>query len=544
MNQQNSFNLVSENWIPVITLDGESRLISLTEIFERGNNYSDLAVRPHERVSLMRLLLCIAHASLDGPEDIEAWEKVPQRLHKAAKIYLDKWKDSFDLFHPKIPFLQIPDLQKVCKNETEDESDTKQSVSKLDFTLASGNNSTLYDHESNSDLIRIFPPEWIALNLITFQNYFLAGGKTTSMVWGGIEGGNKPPNPGDGPCSPSSMYHCFARGLNIVDTLHLNLVTKNSLELHYSAVSDNWWGCPVWETFPLKRTDKKAILNATETYLGRLVPVSRLIRLFETCDFMIMGEGLSYRSFNSENQFPPETTATIVLHKKDKKQEYSLLAYRPNKSPWREIAAILVKRTAGSAGGPLFLSNVIAEKSIDIHTVAMAREQASAVDFIESVYHLPSQLFEDDGRNSYENETKSAEYIARRLGFSIENYRKSYDGGWDGRVKSSGASKGDLLSKLHSIATTHYWTTVEKSLHLLFKHVESIGTTSDQVESTRKEWHKLLWFAARESYTLVCGQDTPRKMRAFAIGWQTLNQKFQSKEKNEDRNRIKEEVIE
>ena len=39
-----------------------------------------------------------------------------------------------------------------------------------------------------------------------------------------------------------------------------------------------------------------------------------------------------------------------------------------------------------------------------------------------------------------------------------------------------GPSKGELKAKLHGIATTHYWTTVENNLPLLMAHIEAIGT--------------------------------------------------------------------
>jgi CRISPR system Cascade subunit CasA len=120
----------------------------------------------------------------------------------------------------------------------------------------------------------------------------------------------------------------------------------------------------------------------------------------------------------------------------------------------------------------------------------------------------------------YESEVKTAEEVARRLGWAIEEYRKTFDGGWEGRVKSAGPSKGELLSKLHSIATSHYWTTVEKNLSLLMRHIEALGT--DAIIPTRTEWRKMLIAAGRESYELACGQESPRQMRAFANGWQKL----------------------
>jgi CRISPR system Cascade subunit CasA len=82
-----------------------------------------------------------------------------------------------------------------------------------------------------------------------------------------------------------------------------------------------------------------------------------------------------------------------------------------------------------------------------------------------------------------------------------------------------------LKDKLHATATRHYWTAVEKLRPLLMAHVETIGTTAEAVEKTRKtrnEWRKAVHGAAREAYRLACGQDTPRQMRAFALGWSKL----------------------
>ena len=57
-------NLTTDPWIPVSWLDGSHGLASLREAFERGHEIRDLNVRPHERISLIRLLICVAQAAL------------------------------------------------------------------------------------------------------------------------------------------------------------------------------------------------------------------------------------------------------------------------------------------------------------------------------------------------------------------------------------------------------------------------------------------------------------------------------------------------
>jgi len=125
---------------------------------------------------------------------------------------------------------------------------------------------------------------------------------------------------------------------------------------------------------------------------------------------------------------------------------------------------------------------------------------------------------------------KKSESWASRLGWAVEGYRRETDGGWEGRLKGAGPSKGELKAKLHTVATIHYWTTVEKNLPLLMNHIEAIGT--DDALLTRETWRKMLSAAAREAYRIACGQETPRQMRAFAKGWQKLTRTQDKPETN------------
>ena len=70
-------NVAFDDWIPVVTIAGKRQLASLCEVLTNGRDYADLAVRPHERVALMRLFLCVVHAALDGPKDYDDWRQVP-----------------------------------------------------------------------------------------------------------------------------------------------------------------------------------------------------------------------------------------------------------------------------------------------------------------------------------------------------------------------------------------------------------------------------------------------------------------------------------
>ena len=529
-------NVAFDPWIPVVTLKGEPKLASLMEVLTEGNKLADLAVRPHERVALMRLFLCIAHAALDGPKDYDEWCRVPEMLPNEAEKYLMNQKDSFELFNKKKPWIQIGELTDAKKAlmTSEDAVSSWSRVSKLDFAFATGANSTIFDHQGLME-DRDYRIHQVIVSMVAFQ-CFSVGGLMGKIFWNGLLCGelanpkkeSGPIKSSDGPCVPSSMLHAFLRGQNMEKTIHINIPTYEDVRFCYNSQDI---GKPVWEWMPSSLSDSKSILNATTTYVGRLVPLTRFIRLHSSGSKMLLGNGLTYPFFS--NGFPPEPSATVMVNN----EKRVLLAYRPSKAIWRELSAILTKRKSDNIGGPLSLRAMQDSNGCDLTVVALSRDKATIVDTIESIYHIPKQLASTEGNIAYESEVKQAEFLGNRLGWAIEMYRKEIDGGWEGKLKSAGPKSGKLKNMLHSLATNHYWTMVEKNLSLLFSHIESIG--AEEAILTRKKWRNMLFYAACEAYRIACGQETPRQIKAFSVGWSKLIKK--SKESNPETTDIKEE---
>ena len=504
-------NVAFDPWVPVVTTSGKPDLASLCDVLAKGEQFVDLAVRPHERVALMRLFLCVAHATLNGPKDYDEWCEAPGRLPEAVQKYLAHWKDSFDLFHKEKPWLQVAGLSKAAKGKTPQTAiEDWTPVSKLNFSFATGNNTTLFDHRGMSEHRSTTLNETL-LSMLTFQ-CFSPGGLIAQVYWNGKQSGKSSK---DGPCVPASMIHALLRGKNLLGTIHLNLPTYEDILFSYG---ERDFGKPVWEMMPISMADSVRVENATATYVGRLVPMTRLIRLHPSGERMLLGDGLVYPPFT--DGFPPEPTATVVIRQKAKKEERAILSYRPAKALWRELAAVVVKRKAEGPGGPLSLRAIQDGKGCDLIVAALARDRATIVDTVESVFHIPSRLHSTEGTATYDAEVKTAEAMASRLGGVVEVYREEVDYGWKGRLKGAGPGKWTLKTKLHSLATNHYWTTVEINLPLLINHIEAIGT--DAAIPTREAWRKMLFSSACEAYRISCGQETPRHMRAFAKGWQKL----------------------
>lgn len=531
-------NVAFDPWIPVVDTTGKRELASLHDVLVQGEKFADLAVRPHERVSLMRLFLCVAHAALNGPKNYDEWCEVPKRLPAAVKKYLTYWKDAFELFHKKKPWLQVAELTSNLES-TASQNDCADwtPVSKLNFSFATGSNSTLFDHEGMMPQARDIPLHEVVVSMLAFQ-CFSVGGLIGQVFWDGARCGklanpkkeNGPVKSSDAPCVPASMMHAFLRGANIKETIHLNMPTHDDIRLSYG---EREIGRPVWEMMPTSQKNSDHINNATTTYVGRLVPLTRLIRMHTSGGHMLLGNGLTYPFFS--DGFPQEPTATVII----RKDERELLSYRPSKALWRELAAVVVKRKVGGSGGPMSLNAVQEGKECDLIVAALARDKATIVDSVESVFHIPARLRTDEGAATYDAEVKIAEALARRLGWAVEDYRGEIDGGWEGRIKGAGPSAWKLKEKLHALASIHYWTTVEKNLILLMRHVEAVNT--DEADPTREAWRKMVFSSACEAYRVACGQETSRQMRAFVKGWQKLTT---TREENEpDTNEPKEESL-
>jgi CRISPR system Cascade subunit CasA len=472
-------NLTTDAWIPALRPDGTCSLFSLQELFAEAHALRDLAVKPHERIALMRLLLCITQAALDGPDNEETWHQCRQKIQPSVKPYLDKWRASFELFGEGQRFLQVANLQ------AGKDSDEGNLVTKLDLCLATGNNATVFDNAAGEN--RIITSARTALNLLTFQ-CFSPSGRIGVARWDGRD------TPGEGssnhaPCSGSSMLHGYILGPSLLETLARNLLTK---ELISSTVAKGW-GSPFWERPVRNLEDKIAIENATLTYLGRLVPYSRAVRLNETGATIILGNGLDYPTYPAYR----ESTATVISSK-DKLQ---LLGASIDLAFWRQLQAVTVKRQSDSdsTSGPLALTLNQFNKDCVLWIGALVTDKAKILDSLEATYTVPPALFETFGRTAYEAGVGYADHTDTALFNAIRKYATALN------IKNPG----------YNSARQHFWTRIEQSLNELFSVTRKL-TPPDQLATS--PWGQAIRAAAIESYERSCPRRTPRQIQAYSLG--------------------------
>lgn len=155
-----TFNLISDPWILVRWIDGRSTSVGLHELFTSASQIADLAVPPHERISILRLLICITQSTLGAPETRDDWAGWGGDLESATATSLTKWKAHFNLMGDGERFLQSP---------IKDDKDYP--AAQIVFHFATGNTPTLLDHEGDED--RKLSPAFLARALLVYQNHFV-----------------------------------------------------------------------------------------------------------------------------------------------------------------------------------------------------------------------------------------------------------------------------------------------------------------------------------------------------------------------------------
>lgn len=501
-------NLSTDAWIPIVWNEGKSRIVSLREAFERGHEIQDLAVRPHERIALMRLLICIAQAALDGPADYDDWKGCRSRIGSSAVDYLQRWRHAFELFGNGQRFLQVANLNKAATKSTGDDDGEGNSTSKLDLALATGNNTTLFDNAGGSE--RTFTSGKLALMLTTFQ-CFSPGGRIGLALWNGQETDGKGSSD-HAPCLAGGMLHALLRGDNLLATLHKNLLAKRQAEQLFGQHS---WGRPVWELMPKGLADAEAVRNANHTYLGRLVPLTRAIWLAGDCRSLILANGLEYGSYAEDGWREP--SATIVTQTVKGQPRRVVLSASIDKAAWRELHVLTVKGVSQNTnGGPAVLQNVSDEEAFDLWVGALVANKAKPVDTIESVFHVPATMLTETSQTVYEKGVRLAETTEFRVKRAVSAYHKELG---DNLHRPEMKNR---RQQVRSNAAAQFWTDIERAVPRLMDVAaapESLGLKS---EWRKTAWGQSVWRAARAAYEGACPHETSRQIRAYALGLKTL----------------------
>lgn len=237
------FDLIDEPWIPVVQNGGTVREVGLREALVSAHDF--LGVRdpwPTVELGVYRLLIAVALDLLFGQQDappdryrlidtIEAGTFDPTEVAG----YFDRYRDLFDLFSPRRPFLQTPGL---------DELETKP-VALLVHAIPSGTNANHFHHRLERDFA--VSPAVAARLLTTLAPFTTEGGRGYSPSVNGA-----PP------------WYVLIKGDTLFETICLNLL-----------VPEKHPGIPAWRNDASPSGEKRT----TTTYAEALTWRPRRVRL-------------------------------------------------------------------------------------------------------------------------------------------------------------------------------------------------------------------------------------------------------------------------
>jgi len=481
------FNLITHPWIPVRWLDGHHSSVGLDELFRRAADIADLDAVPHERISLIRLLVCITQAALGAPADYSRWEEFGGDLEQAVPVYLARPEifPHFNLFGDGPRFLQPSRL----------EGSEPEFVSWIFFRLATGNNATQFDHHGGTE--RSIPPADIARALVTWQNFAPPMGQHT----------------GDGVCSKTNSLHCILTSDSLRGTILLNCLDKETIE-------NSWpdgFGRPVWEVI----LNNDPLEGTVTTYLGRLVPLHRRVWLIDCVRLRKDRQGTKFPSFKDSQIREPSVALRIT------EKGISLKGNWGDRSIWRDLEALGMDRQHSTDGQTQLCPLVVQSHLLEIEQFAslpvwvgalIFENTASLVTTVESTFELPKTFFTEVGLSVYSRGVEWAETQSFGVKLATEDYERALRG------KNSKGPKSGFPAQLE--AKQHYWNSLDQQRQALLDLVANPSLLGiHNFGESDDPWSLAVRKAAHAAYDHACPRTTPRQIEAYALGLRRLRPK-------------------
>ncbi|MCF7849900.1 MAG: type I-E CRISPR-associated protein Cse1/CasA [Kiritimatiellales bacterium] len=390
--------------------------------------------------------------------------------------------------------------------EIPDESFIKPPTT-LDATSKNGGTglSELWDHISDARVFQDADTD-LPLSLLCYLN-FSCSGKIGKAQWRDTLFN------GSTAAGPSHNYlHTYILGSYITDTIHRNLVPKDVVATSVVMGSPNKWGRPIWEQMPSTPDDDDAVLNAATTYLGRLVPLSRLVKFDKspsravTCTIGPPPAGLKMTRLPTLR----EPAATVIWRTPD---DPGYLLARAGRHVWRDLEAIFaVHRESGTLSLEPFLRHFVYPQAIEGFRVwiggsVRGKNEGKYDDLVEWSALFKSSYFGDRSLAGYAAGITLAEFGKNCLFKAMNKYHKP-------NPDLPGTEKRQIP---YRIAESIFWNTLDQHVDPLFDLLETNTKASSQ------KWDNCIHSALLSAYDQCCPHETPRQIEAYVQGRKILD---------------------
>lgn len=425
---ENRFNLVRERWIPIA---GKGKA-SLMEVFS-DHSMPAFGGNAIEKITLLKLSLAIAQAAYT-PADDDGWRSLgPAGLAAKAATYLALHEDDFWLYGDR-PFLQMPAIARA----------RKQPAGALLPMIATGNTTRLF----RSQIESTYSDGELSLLVVTIMNFALGGGKADNSIvlspayQGKNNVNGKPVTAKGGPALGFLGYlHSFILGETIRKTLWYNLLTIQ--DINNMPYLSGKLGVPPWEMMPSGEDDSIA-RRSRESYLGRLMPLSRFILL--AVDGIHYSEGILLPGHKEGAQ----DASVAVSTGNDPKALWTNTEQRP----WRQLPALLSFFDIGSsdqfdcrllrAAIPRISSSeqsfIVWSAGLKVSSNAGEQYVSGLDDFVESEVLLTSAWLGQIWFQKLKLEMEALKGLSKSLYGSITSYYKALNADGTGMAASASDS--------------------------------------------------------------------------------------------------------
>lgn len=325
------FNLIDEEWIPCITLDGSSKEFGIRDTLLKAHELREICDdSPLVTVAIHRLLLAILYRTFHGPTGMSQWKTLYSSGsfdgNKSIMDYLakDKWYDRFFLFDDDYPFMQVAKLDlNEYKDDGKIKKDKSDGLMRLVREAPDKGGRILFDHRVGTERPE-YEAKHIARMILSAHSY--AG---TGVASGGIIDRQKI-NPTPCQFAPCVDGLClWLQGENLFQTLIFNLVPTH--------IDTN--DLPPWEDSNIVGSAKDSWKNPI-TFAGqvqRFAPLSRFIRVLDRRS-MFFTNGLKTIA-------DAKDPMKAYLRSSDKDQ-FAPVELRKDKAAWRDAHSLFSLSTA------------------------------------------------------------------------------------------------------------------------------------------------------------------------------------------------------
>ena len=448
-----SFNLIDEAWIPVIAADGSFLELDLRNMLANAPNLREISCETAlQSTAVLPVALAILHRVF-GPSDFDAWQALwDARAFDMARIndYLDCWRERFDLFDARRPFMQMPDARVDPK-------------SMIHLVHPMANTGTLFSHVNDGAGIALSPAE--AARLLLAACYFRTAGLGPSID-------RRRVNFTDSAFARGAIF--WARGATLFETLLLNLVQYPDERTMPHTGRD----APAWEMDdPFERRESPF------GYLDYLTWSNNHVQLIpDTTDGgVVVREAVVVPAIKLGPHVRSPQRRYVQREKKGE-ISFSFLYFNADKALWRDYVSLL-KRDAGKTFPPAVVEWIAELKAcgylendhpIQLIATGMLADQAKPVFYRQEIMPLPLALLRnEDYAREIRQALAQAEDVASKLRNALNMLAEQV-------LQRGAAGKPDNNDRNSLVkqwaARERYWTALEPRF---WRFIESLVVDSD-----------------------------------------------------------------